>query len=243
MIVDKRVSPDYTDEYEYKVKWKRWSEEHNSWEPLVNLSNSMKLLVEYERQRQEREIGRSALTVESYTCHECGEVCSSGAKLAVHCYRAHGNRVPTDANVIVPTDKQLIEKLQQAEPEFAYIYESECGSKDTDMSKAQRQSFQHHEFVMGDDGLLYCIDMPSVRGRERVSTYLRLCLPSPLRHDLLTEVHRGTLSGHPGMIRMYDQLRRRVWWPSMIKQIVKTVESCVACQRTKMKPRLCRRNP
>ena len=136
-------------------------------------------------------------------------------------------------------DKQIVAELQRKEKEFKYVFdcrgvEAEAG----DMSGQQRQSFKQFEFVIADDDLLYCIDLPTLKSRERTRLALRLCLPSGLREDVLRQAHSGVLSGHPGITRMYEYLRRIVWWPSMIKDIVRVIMSCPICQRTKAKPQI-----
>ena len=57
-IVDRRLVPDTNDEYEYKVKWKGYEEKDNTWQSLSSLKNAMQSVIDYEKERQERDIGR-----------------------------------------------------------------------------------------------------------------------------------------------------------------------------------------
>jgi hypothetical protein len=58
-----------------------------------------------------------------------------------------------------------------------------------------------------------------------------MCVPKPLRHKILFEVHEGILSSHPGVIHMYDKLREYVWWPSMLADVTSYVKKCKKCQQ------------
>ncbi|MCP3665232.1 MAG: hypothetical protein GY696_22500, partial [Gammaproteobacteria bacterium] len=52
--------------------------------------------------------------------------------------------------------------------------------------------------------------------------------PAQLRKDILLTAHQG----HPGIIRMKAALRREYWWPCMVKQFERMVNSCPNCQRS-----------
>ncbi|MCP3666948.1 MAG: hypothetical protein GY696_31390, partial [Gammaproteobacteria bacterium] len=51
--------------------------------------------------------------------------------------------------------------------------------------------------------------------------------PAQLRKDILLTAHQG----HPGIVQMKATLRREYWWPCMVKQIERMVNSCPDCQR------------
>jgi len=42
------------------------------------------------------------------------------------------------------------------------------------------------------------------------------------------------LAGHPGSRRMYDTLRRYVYWPTMVVDVDKHVEQCPACAKNRL---------
>lgn len=55
----------------------------------------------------------------------------------------------------------------------------------------------------------------------------RLIIPAPLRDRTLQNAHEG----HPGIVKMRDRLRSKVWWPKMDYQAEHFVKSCDACQK------------
>ena len=54
-----------------------------------------------------------------------------------------------------------------------------------------------------------------------------------LRHDILTRCHSDPLSGHPGVSRLVDLVRRTFWWSSLVRDAARFVERCDTCQRNK----------
>jgi len=78
------------------------------------------------------------------------------------------------------------------------------------------------DFRMGRDGIL--------RFRERV------CVPHSrlLRKMLLDEGHKSRLSIHPGMTKMYKDLKATFWWTGMKTDVAVYVASCLVCQKAKI---------
>nr|KYP41898.1 Retrotransposable element Tf2 [Cajanus cajan] len=77
-------------------------------------------------------------------------------------------------------------------------------------------------FELGEDGIL------RFRGR--------ICLPqdAELRRTVLEEGHKSRLSIHPGMTKMYQDLRKNFWWSGMKREIAEYVAACLTCQKTKV---------
>jgi len=77
-------------------------------------------------------------------------------------------------------------------------------------------------FRMGKDGIL--------RFRERV------CVPRSrvLRKMLMDEGHKSRLSIHPGMTKMYKDLKVTFWWTDMKIDVADYVASCLVCQKAKI---------
>jgi len=75
---------------------------------------------------------------------------------------------------------------------------------------------------MGGDGIL--------RFRERV------CVPNNrvLRKMLLDEGHKSRLSIHPGMTKMYKDLKASFWWTGMKTDVADYVASCLVCLKAKI---------
>ena len=73
------------------------------------------------------------------------------------------------------------------------------------------------DFRMGRDGIM--------RFRERV------CVPRSrvLRKMLLDEGHKSRLSIHPGVTKMYKDLKATFWWTGMKTDVADYVASCLVC--------------
>ncbi|MCI20147.1 polynucleotidyl transferase ribonuclease H fold, partial [Trifolium medium] len=46
--------------------------------------------------------------------------------------------------------------------------------------------------------------------------------------------HRSGLSIHPGVTKMYQDLKKLLWWPGMKRQISEFVYACLVCQKSKI---------
>ena len=53
----------------------------------------------------------------------------------------------------------------------------------------------------------------------------RIVLPLKLRKRALTFAHRG----HPGIVAMRRNLREKIWWPCMDRDVTDAVQECVGC--------------
>jgi len=74
----------------------------------------------------------------------------------------------------------------------------------------------------------------------RHSVYERetqVAIPEALKQRLLRYQHQSVLAGHPGSRRMYDTLRRYVYWPTMVVDVYKHVEQCPACAKNRLSER------
>ena len=54
-------------------------------------------------------------------------------------------------------------------------------------------------------------------------------VPASLRADLLTQAHQGRFVGHLAEKKVYDRLRRYVWWRGMRGDIHDHCQSCLVC--------------
>ena len=63
----------------------------------------------------------------------------------------------------------------------------------------------------------------------------RICvLPlDDLKVKILEEAHKSCLSFHPGMTKMYQDLKRSFWWHGMKKDVAEYVAKCLTCQKAK----------
>ena len=63
----------------------------------------------------------------------------------------------------------------------------------------------------------------------------RICVPdiNGLKQEVLSECHRSRLSIHPGITKMYRDMKRMFWWKCMKKDISVFVSKCASCQQIK----------
>jgi len=62
-------------------------------------------------------------------------------------------------------------------------------------------------------------------------------IPEALKQRLIRYQHQSVLAGHPGSRRMYDTLRRYVYWPTMVVDVYRHVEQCPACAKNRISER------
>ena len=63
----------------------------------------------------------------------------------------------------------------------------------------------------------------------------RICVPEvpELRREVLDECHKSKLSIHPGVSKMYNDIKRTFWWKSLKRDICIYVRRCPTCQLVK----------
>ena len=59
----------------------------------------------------------------------------------------------------------------------------------------------------------------------------RTCIPDipEIKEQLLEEAHQTPYSVHPGVTKMYQDLKRQYWWPGMKRDVIRFVEKCLTC--------------
>ena len=115
--------------------------------------------------------------------------------------------------------------LGQAEDTFCQERQKELDTLPPPDPVWTRQAF----FFKEKNGLL-C--RRSTYGRET-----QVVIPEALKQRLLRYQTQSVLAGHPGSRRMYDTLRRYVYWPTMVVDIYKHVEQCPACAKNRLSER------
>jgi transposase InsO family protein len=245
-IVSRRPIKGRADEYEYEVKWKGYDDSDNTWEPLVNLDNAADLVAEFERNLYEQQLTQQPSmesnedileeesSVDSLTCDICAVKCTNSTDLYVHRYREHKVSIPTPHYDIEEMDRELLYSLQRHEPQFRVIFDSNLGEKElSHVTSREVKMMSSYEFVLDEDDILYCVEVPGLRTKSKVRTQLRLCLPKQMRRQIMKEIHEGVFAAHPGVVHMYDKMREYVWWPGMLNDIIQYVKTCDVCQRSK----------
>ena len=52
---------------------------------------------------------------------------------------------------------------------------------------------------------------------------------------ILYQYHDSILAGHPGIVKLYEQLRRQYYFPGLLTIVHQYVKSCIECESTKPK--------
>ena len=83
-------------------------------------------------------------------------------------------------------------------------------------------SDEAREFALGSDGI--------VRFQGRV------CVPGDVevKKLILEEGHKSRLSLHPGVTKMYQDLKENFWWQGMKKDVAQFVSAYLTCQKAKV---------
>jgi len=130
---------------------------------------------------------------------------------------------PAEAPMGALTAQEII--LGQAEDAFCKERLKELDVLSPPDPKWSRQAF----FFREKNGLLF---RHSVYPRET-----RVVIPEALTQRLIRYQHQSVLAGHPGSRRMYDTLRRYVYWLTMVVDVYKHVEQCPACAKNSLSER------
>ena len=64
---------------------------------------------------------------------------------------------------------------------------------------------------------------------------LVLCIPEKYIPTVLYQYHTPLLAGHPGVIKLYDTIKQRYYFPGMFNLVREFVEGCLECQSMKGK--------
>ena len=64
---------------------------------------------------------------------------------------------------------------------------------------------------------------------------LVLCIPEKYVPTVLYQYHTPLLAGHPGVIKLYDTIRQKYYFPGMFNLVREFVECCLECQSMKSK--------
>jgi len=102
--------------------------------------------------------------------------------------------------------------------------------KELDALSPPDPTWNRHAFFFLEKNGLLC--RRSMYGRET-----QVVVAEALKKRLLIHQHQSVLDGHPGSRRMYNTLRRHVYWPTMVVDVYKHVEQCPACAKNRLSER------
>jgi len=115
--------------------------------------------------------------------------------------------------------------LGQAEDSFC-----QARLKELDALAPPDPTWSRKAFFFREKNGLLC--RRSMYGRET-----QVAIPEALKKRLLIHQHQSVLAGNPGSRRMYNTLRRYVYWPTMVVDVHKHVERCPACAKNSLSER------
>jgi len=238
-IVGKRKNDN--DEIEYEVKWGGY--EKTTFEPISNLTNCINKVYEYE-EKQQQQASKDVVEQEEqqrlpnkYVCDVCEQDQLNQSAYHIHRFQQHQLPIPrldSEIGVVEETKQDLIKTYQRLDQSLDYIFDSELGMKEIDnITTTEQRQLQSHEFVLNENGVLYAMDTPTALSRARTHDNLKLVVPRQMRHAILKEMHSGVMSSHSGISHMTEKMNEYVWWPRMRTDIIKHVNECKECQRSK----------
>ena len=166
-------------------------------------------------------LGRWALRLQEYTfsvVYKSGKLHSDADCLSRHPVDPpNSTEVEADACILAITDFLHVADEQRRDPSLLSIIDR-LQSGDTDPSLST--------FLL-QDNVLYR------RNLHPDGAELLLVVPRHLRKDVLQELHDAPTSGHLGVSRTYDRVRRRVFWKGLYRSVRRYVAACDLCQRRK----------
>ena len=98
-------------------------------------------------------------------------------------------------------------------------------------SAARKFKQQCEDFVVMS-GVLFKIRYEKL---EKGRPSLVLCVPEKYLPTILYQYHDSILAGHPGIVKLYEQLRRKYYFPGLLTIVHQYVKSCLECESTKPK--------
>ncbi|CAH1437170.1 unnamed protein product [Lactuca virosa] len=137
---------------------------------------------------------------------------------------------PGKANVVVDALSRKVESapirdvcmmMTVVTPVLDTIREAQAEAVRPENRKRERVIGQASEFVTDSRGLM------TFRGRIWVP------YTGGAHNILMEEAHRSRFSIHPGVTKMYLDLKRDYWSPCMKRDVAWVVERCLTCRRVK----------
>ena len=130
-----------------------------------------------------------------------------------------------DCRVIHVAPKRRVALLCAVLGEFDFFNDLRVAQdKDARLKEIRDEldSGDHPEYDLGDSGIL--------RFKQRI------CVPNDedIKRIILKEAHESRYSLHPGITKMYNDLKRQYWWPKMKFDVTEFVSNCLTCQKVKI---------
>ena len=117
-------------------------------------------------------------------------------------------------------------------PAFKDIYSYVTNGRIHLFGSAARKFKQQCEDFVVMSGVLFKIRYDSVKKGE---PSLVLCVPEKYLPTILHQYHDSILAGHPGIVKLYEKLKRKYYFPGLLTLVHQYVKSCIECESTKPK--------
>jgi len=240
-IVDKRKIHPRSNEYEYLVKWSNYDSKYNTWEPISHLQDSINKVLEFESEYEKKNNSNNNNQINDdqdnsntqYECDECNILFDNEHEYYIHRYKEHDIMLPrldSDIGIVQEIDDNILKAYQEKDNTLTYIYDSDLGNNINSIKNGhEKKDLLNHEFFKNENGVLYCIDTLSN------SNKIRLVVPKHLRRKLISEVHDGLMSAHPGISHTCKKISEVAWWPHWRSDIVRYILEYDTCIRAKRK--------
>lgn len=118
----------------------------------------------------------------------------------------------TDVSFVVCDE--LHRRIRKGLKKDRYFRKILAALKEEDVEPAIKKDFR-----LAETGLLYMHD--------------RICIPAPVRLDILHDAHDSPTAGHVGFDKTYARVREACYWPGLYKDVRQYVLSCDMCQRNR----------
>ena len=134
---------------------------------------------------------------------------------------------PVVGQIDLKSDEQRILVAQRSDPDLLYVVVSMShGLPSTDSPSATMRHYFGVKDALEIDsssGLLY-IHADGCR---------RLVVPASMVDEVLSEAHDSRWSGHLGVAKTAERLKKRFYWPKMAVDVAAHVKSCAPCSQKK----------
>ncbi len=128
------------------------------------------------------------------------------------------------STIVIDEDLEELSNDYMKDSYFKDIWTSLINNSTNEKERKKRKVYERRFKI--DEGKLYWIDKEEIK----------LCLPKgTLRTKVLHTHHESLVGGHQGVIRTYDALSKKFYFPRMRKIVEKYVTTCIFCQRNKAK--------
>ncbi len=129
-----------------------------------------------------------------------------------------------------------VRELQEKDPDFGpilrYLQDTTLPESDKE-ARAVIVSSDYYSLDHDTKLLYHCSGKPKTGKREGEPPQ-QLAVPKELRDDLLRSYHDSLAGGgHQGTNRVYQAIRQKYFWKSMMRDINCYVGSCITCQQAK----------